>query len=556
MYETGYFKIVTLKIIGIFCLGPTLAIAAPQQGHRLVISTVSPQAVEMGRDIALKGGNVVDVAVTVAFTLAVTHPYFAALGGGGFALVKEGRHPVAVLDFREQAPFNTSPKFYLSKGPRASLDEADAIGVPGIVAGLWAIHQRYGKLPWTRLFSGPIRLAKKGFRVSGEWVDRTRQNQKRFSASGRKHFFKKSGDMYQPGEIFKQMSLAMALQQIRTRRTAPFYRGRIAKDIVNSVKAAGGGITLKDLSHYKVRWLTPIVTDFQGYKIYLMPPPSSGGVVLKSALTIIDQLGLQKIEPFSVDEFHLMGEVLNRSFRARSLLGDPDFHTNPLERLLSKDYLLQMGSSIKYKTQKLKPLNKDFGQRESAETTHLSVLDSHGNAVAMTLTLNGAYGSGIVSQKYGIALNNEMDDFTTRPHQPNLWGLIQGPGNQVEPGKRPLSSMSPTLVEKDNKIVMALGAAGGPKIISAVLQTLYRVLVTGLDMDQAIQAPRVHHQFLPHTLYLDRGRFVPETIKGLQTRLHQTEFRKIGRVFSVKKNKDFTLEAAHDSRGEGASGGW
>ena len=522
--------------------------------------------------MALKGGNVVDVSVAVALTLSVTHPYYAALGGGGFALIKMGKDPVTVLDFREKAPSQTSPEFYLEKDKKASVNGGNAIGVPGIPAGLWALHKKYGKLSWSKLFAGPIQLAQKGFPVSGDWVDKTRMTQEHFTHSGQKFFLKNSQTIYKPGEIFKQRALAKALKQIRNYNETPFYRGRVAQDIVKSVKNAGGVLSLQDLKDYEVRWMTPLTTHFQGYKIYLMPPPSSGGVVIKSALSLMEQLNLKKIQPFSVSEFHIMGEILNHSFRGRGLLGDPDFHKNPTDRLLSKNYLSQMAKNIhRRRSKKLDPLSdiktqvksqkdttgkENMKGKESAETTHLSVLDSLGNAVAMTLTLNGAYGSGVVSEKYGIALNNEMDDFTTRPNEPNLWGLIQGQGNQVQPGKRPLSSMSPTLVEKDNQIIMALGSPGGPTIISAVLQTLYRILVTDLDMDQAIQAPRVHHQFRPHTLYLEENRFTPETVTGLQKRRHQIKQRPwVGRVYAVRKNKEGVLEAAHDSRGEGASGG-
>ena len=545
-----------LSLFIIFIL-PSLSFGVPVEGHQLMISAVSPHAIEMGRDTALKGGNVVDVSITVALTLAVTHPYFGALGGGGFALVKMGKNSVDVLDFRERAPRKTSPKFYLNKKEKASLDGGNAIAVPGIPAGIWALHKKYGKLQWSQLFNGPILLAKKGFRVSGEWVKKTNQTKNRFSSSGKKYFFKNSKVPYKPGEILKQEALAKALMAIRDHQTAPFYQGSIAQDIVTSVKNAGGVLNLKDLKDYKVQWRLPLVTEFEKHKVYLMPPPSSGGIVIKTALNLIDQLELKKLKPFSVNEFHMIGEILNRSFRGRSLLGDPDYHKNPIDSLLSKSYLTKMAKSINNnKATKLSPLKESFGQRESSETTHISILDSKGNAVSMTITLNGSYGSAIVSERYGIALNNEMDDFTTHPTKPNLFGLIQGSGNRVEPGKRPLSSMSPTLVGKDNKIVLALGAPGGPKIISAVLQTLYRLLVNGLDIDQAIQAPRVHNQFLPSTLFIDKVRFTPETIKGLTSRGHEIKQRGfIGRVYAVRKNDKRILEAAHDSRGEGASGG-
>ena len=552
----NYLWVNRLLITLIFWL-PFNAQAIPSEGHQLMISSSSPHALEVGQDIALKGGNVVDVSVAIALTLAVTQPYFASLGGGGFALMKMGKDPVKVLDFREQAPEKTHPTFYLKKAKDASRNGGAAVATPGIPAGLWALHQKYGKLPWSHLFQGPIKLAQKGFRVSGHWVDITERTQSRFSSSGYKYFLKGSKDMYKPGEILKQKALVKALKKMSKKNIVPFYQGDIAKDMVNSVAKMGGVLSLADLKNYKVHWREPLTTNFQGYKIYLMPPPSSGGIVIKSALALIDQLQLSKVEAFSVQELHIMGEILNRSFRGRALLGDPQFYKNPMKQLLSKDYLSKMKKSIhRGKAKKLKPLTKNFVTKESTETTHFSVLDINGNAMAMTLTVNGAYGSALVTDRYGIALNNEMDDFSTRPNEPNQFGLIQGVGNQVEGGKRPLSSMSPTLVEKNGEIVLSLGAPGGPKIISAVLQTLYRTLVTKLNVDQAIQAPRVHHQFQPHKLYLDKGLFTPETIKGLKKYGHSIDYTNIGVSFAVGKTKDGFLEASHDSRSEGASGGF
>ena len=291
----------------------------------------------------------------------------------------------------------------------------------------------------------------------------------------------------------------------------------------------------------------------------MMPPPSSGGAVIKAAFELFERVGIEKQAPLSIDELHLLAEVLNRAFRGRALLGDPDFHENPFDRILSPAYLDEMARSIDIaKAVQLAPLvDKAFD--DSNETTQFSILDADGNAISLTVTLNGSYGSGVVSEKYGISLNNEMDDFTTRPGEPNMFGLVQGYGNRVQPGKRPLSSMSPTLVEKDGRIVMTLGAAGGPRIISSVIQTIYRVLVTGLDLDRAVQFPRVHHQFLPNKLYLDEFKFSPEVVAGLQQRGHETVAQQpsyLGRIKAVRLNQKNYLEAAYDNRSEGAVGGY
>lgn len=530
------------------------AFAVPAEGHKIMIAAPSPYAVEVGQSIARSGGNLIDVAVAVGLTLSVTSPYFAALGGGGFALLKMNNE-VEVLDFRETAPAQTSLDFYLDKNAKASTHGGTAIGIPGFPAGLWALHQKYGKLPWRQLFSHPIQLANQGFSVSGEWVRNTHRHQEHFNSSGQKIFFKKDGQSLKPGELLRQPGLGKALREFRNRKHKGFYEGAVARDIVASVQESGGVITLEDLKNYQVRWLKPLKTTYLDYDIYLMPPPSSGGVVIHTALQLAEQVKLSNQAPLSLNELHLWAEILNRSFRGRALLGDPDFHTNPLSALLSSHYIKELVQSISLqKARQMKPLPEGFGQ-ESVETTHFSIMNADGQAIALTVTLNGNYGSGVVSNRYGIALNNEMDDFTTRPNQPNMFGLIQGQGNLVEPGKRPLSSMSPTLVVKDDKVVMSLGSPGGPRIISSVAQVLYRVLHQELDMDMAIQAPRVHHQFLPNILYVDRQRFSPETLDGLRARGHQVEESWMGKVYGVRLNSEGLLEGAFDARGEGAAGG-
>lgn len=529
--------------------------ALPFKGSEIIISAPSPYAVEVGSQIAQAGGNVVDVAVGVSLTLAVTSPYFASLGGGGFALVKMDSQ-VEALDFRETAPKGTDKDFFAKLSKEASIKGGAAVGVPGLPAGLWELHKKYGKLNWRALFQEPFKISKNGFRVSGEWVENTEMMKDVFDAGGMKHFLKSDKTVIKPGEVFHQWFLSRAIMAFRDKNLKGFYAGPVAKDIIESVKKTGGVMTMDDLASYKVRWLSPMVTQFRDHKIYLMPPPSSGGVVIQSALELVKKISLDKQPMLSVDELHLLGEVLARSFKGRALLGDPEFTKNPLEHLLSSEYLDRMAKSISV----AKSTELDGAEalaKESSETTHFIVMDKKGNTVSMTVTLNGNYGSGVVTDDYAIALNNEMDDFTTHPNEPNLYGLVQGKANFVDPGKRPLSSMSPTIVEKDGQTVLAVGAPGGPRIISGVFQALYRVLVNGLDVDQAVQMPRVHHQYRPHRLFVDRDRFSPETIKGLKDKGHQVEqVRNIAKVYAVKRNLDGTLEGAFDARGEGATGGY
>lgn len=543
-------------ILSFVSLASVSASAVPIQGHKMLISAANPYAVEAGRKIAQAGGNVVDVAITVGLTMAVTSPFFAALGGGGFALVKmPGEEEPQALDFREVAPKAAGKDYYLKLPKNASTVGGHAVAVPGMPAGWVELHKKYGKLKWDRLFTDPIRLAQNGFAVSGEWLRKTNSEKDNLNPSAKRRLYKKDGSEYKPGEILKQPDLARALRLFRDKKHSGFYSGPVAQDIVESVRASGGPMSLEDLKTYKVRWLTPLKTDYEGHTLYLMPPPSSGGVVILSALKLMEKLNLKAKPALSADEFHLLAEIQARAFRGRALLGDPDFHKNPMAHLTSDTYLNEMAQTISLKkAAELKPL-AEVPRQEPNETTHFSVLDHLGNSVAITITLNGDYGSGILTEKFGIALNNEMDDFTTRPGEPNMFGLVQGAANAVEPGKRPLSSMSPTLVMKDDRVVMSLGAPGGPRIISGVLQVLYRTLAKQTDVDLAVQAPRVHHQFLPNKVFIDGGRFTPETVQNLKERGHQVEEGWMGRVYLLRQRPDGLLEGSFDSRGEGMVGG-
>ncbi|MCB0387055.1 MAG: gamma-glutamyltransferase, partial [Bdellovibrionales bacterium] len=286
-------------LVGLFTLSlPWSASAVPAEGSKIMISGPSPHAVEIGKAIAEEGGNVVDVAVAVGLTLAVTSPYFGSLGGGGFALIKMDKE-VHALDFREIAPKATSPTFYVQREKDSSITGGAAVGVPGFAAGLWEMHKKYGKLPWSRLFKEPLKLAQNGFRVSGEWHRKTMGSETRFNTGGKKYFFKKDGKPYMPGEILKQQSLGKALRLFRSKNVKGFYSGDVARDIVDTVKKTGGVIEMEDLSSYKVRWMKPLEADFKGYHLYLMPPPSSGGVVIKSALNLIEQVKMDQYQAFS-----------------------------------------------------------------------------------------------------------------------------------------------------------------------------------------------------------------------------------------------------------------
>lgn len=550
MKTTYSFLIVTLSLL--LC---SPAFSIPAQAHKIMITAPSPYGVEVGRKIYQKGGNVIDVAVAVQLALAVTSPYYASIGGGGFAMIRWGQTPPQALDFRESAPIMTHAQFYKDKNDSASIIGPLAIGVPGILAGLEELHKKHGKLKWVTLFDEAIRLAREGFPVSGDWVKITNEAKKDFNPAGIKYFFKTNGDSYKPGEILKQPQLAQALQLLKEKGASFFYNGEMAKDIVQTVKP-NGVLALTDFKNYKVRWLHPIQKDYKGFSFYMMPPPSSSGVVTSSLLSFVEQLNLPQMPTLSTEEYHAIAESFKMSFRSRTLLGDPEFVQNPISWLTSDDYLKPLGKMFKsHKVLTLEPLKDSPTLKESTETTNFTVMDADGNTVVLTSTLNGNYGSHVVSNKYGIALNNEMDDFTTQIDKPNMFGLIQGKANFVQAGKRPLSSMSPTIVVKDQKTVLALGASGGPTIITSVFQTWYRVLFHGFDIDKAIQTPRVHQQFAPNTLFVDNNLFPLDTKRGLEKLGHKIETSTTGKVNGIVLNPQGILEGAYDSRGEGGAGG-
>ena len=522
--------------------------AKPFEGTKFVISSPSPHSSTVAKAIFKQGGNIADMAVASAFALAVTHPYYVSLGAGGFALVKKD-NVVKALDFRETAPYGLSFDFFEKSGLSSQKGGA-SVGVPGFVAGLVELHKKHGRLSWPKLIRPALLLAEKGFPVSGDWLYFSNKSKKSFNPAGKKIFFKKRESSYKPNEIFKQTRLARALRRIKKSKGKAFYGGPLGRDIVETVRKQKGLLTEEDLKKYKVRWLEPVSVSFRGYRVYSMPLPSSGGIILSRALKLIEKQKLYKKQLYSWDEWHLLAEIMARAFLPRFLMGDPDFAPMPQEEWLSDKNLEKLSQSLS-----LKKVRRLSPPEESKETTHISLMDSKGSAIAMTLTLNGAYGSRLVSEKYGIVLNNQIDDFTTLPGKANMFGLIQGKNNSIQGGKRPLSSMTPVIVEENKKTVMALGGAGGPTIITGVLQTIYRYLAHKMDLEQAIAAPRIHHQFLPAKLFVEDKRLTPELILELKMRGHKIQFKNyIAQIFAVAKKDDLLL-SAHENRREGASGG-
>ena len=536
-----------LFFILVFCFAGFFSYSVPFKAEKFIVSGPSPHSPIVAQRIFKQGGNIVDMAVGVAFALAVTHPYYVSLGSGGFAIVKM-KSEVRALDFRETAPSKMSSDFF-EKNNLSSTEGGASVGVPGFLAGMRELNKKYGRLSWPKVIAPAVLLAEKGFPVSGDWVDITGQSKNKLNSVGKKIFLKR-GRLYSANEIFKWPSLAKAFKLIQKKKTDVFYKGDIGKDIVSAVVKEKGVLSLEDLKNYKVRWLNPVSFSFRGYTIYSMPLPSSGGLILARALKLIEQKKIYKKELYSFDEIHLLAEVMSRAFLPRLLMGDPAFSNFNETKWMADENLSYIGKSISLKRALQMPIPK-----ESEETTHVSLMDAKGNAVSMTLTLNGFYGSHVVSPKYGIVLNNQMDDFTTRPGQANMFGLIQGKNNVIQKGKRPLSSMTPSIIEKKGQTVMAIGGAGGPKIITAVLQTVYRYLVNKMNLEQAIYSARIHHQFLPRRLFIENKRFSPELIIDLKMRGHKIQFKDyIAQVFAVATEKG-QLTGASENRREGAVGG-
>ena len=543
---------------------------APVRARQGMVVSVDAQASRIGVEVLKQGGNAVDAAIATAFALAVTYPAAGNLGGGGFLLLrfKDGR--ATFLDFRERAPAAASRDMYLDASgnvvPEASTVGVRAAAVPGTVAGLEYASRNYGRLRWRRLVAPAVALARKGFPVSFELAEslsspQTVERLSRFPASNR--IFLRNGlhegRFYRPGERFVQRDLARTLERIRRRGARDFYRGYTARKLAAFMQKQGGLITLADLRNYQVVEREPITGAYRGYQITSAPPPSSGGVVLLEMLNILEGVALQKKGALSADAIHWTVETMRLAFADRArYLGDPDFVRIPMRGLTDKKYAETLRASIdpERATPSRSVAAGDPMPFEAGETTHLAVVDGEGNAAALTYTLNDLYGCGVTVEGLGFLLNNEMDDFTAKPGVPNDAGLIQGEVNRIAPGKRPLSSMTPTMVARDGKLVLVVGSPGGPSIISTVLNVVLGIIDHKMDVQQAVNAPRFHHQWLPDRIGMERG-FSPDTLALLRARGHQIDIRDyFGDAHSIAVSPDGWLLGAADPRRGGKAVGY
>ena len=501
--------------------------------HGMVVS-VHHLASDAGVEILREGGNAVDAAVATGFALAVVHPAAGNLGGGGFLLLRTHDGRTTFIDYREKAPLAATETMYQDATgkviPDTSLQSSvlgyRAIGTPGSVAGMVYAERKYGKLGLAKVIAPAIRLAADGFVLTDEEAGELRdEDLSRFEDS--KRIFQRDGNYYKTGETFRQPELAHTLQRIAA-NPEDFYHGEMARQLVADLKKGGALLTLEDLAQYNVVERHPIIGDFHDYTIISAPPPSSGGIVLLSALNILEGYDLARLGDRSPASLHLVAEAWRRAFMDRAdYLGDPDFNGIPTAELISKKYAeawrrgIEAGratpsASLKRPAGFLPPPPTTAGRRrESQDTTHYSIVDGEGNAVAVTTTLNNSFGSAVTSGTLGFLLNDEMDDFASKQGVPNMYGLIQGPANAIAPGKRPLSAMTPTIVLQDGKLRYVLGSPGGPRITTTVGNIFLSLAEGGLNVQEAVDAPRFHHQYLPDTLYLEPG-FAPETVKALR----------------------------------------
>lgn len=541
-----------------------LDVAVTGTGKTFMVATESADATKVGKAILASGGNAVDAAVATAFALAVAHPSAGNIGGGGFAIVRTGPGKAVALDFREVAPRAATPTMYLDKTGKPT-DESrvgyKASGVPGSVAGLHALHAKFGKKPWKDVVQPAIDLAANGFTIDevlGKSLSRDRILKRLKSSPNTMAIWLDNGQPKPAGTVVKIPDLAKTLERIRDRGPDGFYKGETAKLIADDMKANGGIITAEDLAQYKVVWRDPLRFSYRGKSLVSMPPPSSGGIVLAMTAGMLKNFDLGKITWHGAEHVHRLAEVWRRAFSVRNeMLGDPAFVKDmPIAKLTSQEYLDKLAATIGEKATPSKDVPKII---ESLHTTNFCVVDGSGMAVALTTTLNGAFGSGVTIKGAGFLMNNEMDDFTVKPGQPNMFALVQGEPNRIEPGKRMLSSMSPTIVEDEQgEVLMLAGAGGGPKIITAVWQTISNVIDYGHHADMAVAEARIHQQDLPDLLRIEAGSIDKKTDEALRAKGHNLRWGDHPREFAAVNAIVRTAggwEGTADPRGGGAAMG-
>ncbi len=530
-------------------------------GRHFMVASQGKLTSQTARKIFEQGGNLVDAAVAASFVLSVERPQSTGLGGGGFMLFHNAESKKTyALDFREMAPAAATQTMFQSPEGKVLSKKSQigpyAVAVPGLVAGLLEIHQRFGKLPLSKIMQPAIEVAQKGFTIYphlSQAILETQKDFKNFSAT-QKLLLHQDGTPRKTGELLRQPALAKTLGEIAKKGARGFYEGWVAKALVDEQKKLGGLLTLQDLQNYKVKWREPVMGRYHGYEVASMPPPSSGGIHVLEILNILEDKNLRFLGSASPQAIHFTAAAMQQAFADRAkYLGDPDFVDVPTQKLISKRYARSISQRI-FENTAHPSAEVRAGKLlfpESTETSHLSLMDGQGNAISTTQTINGWFGSGVLVSKAGFFLNNEMDDFSAKPGAPNMFGVLGGSANSISPKKRPLSSMSPTLVFQNSTPILALGSPSGPRIITCVVHSFLNYVEYEMPLFQAISAMRYHHQWYPDEIRVESPSFTPEVrqrLKQMGYKIHKKDYG--CRVQAVAKEQQI-LHGVSDPRGEG-----
>lgn len=556
--------LITMFFVPVGCVQGQLGKDNGGEYYNGMVVCAYPDAAQAGLNILKKGGNAVDAAVAVQFALAVTLPEAGNIGGGGFMVYRAAKGEANTLDFREKAPGMANQNMYLDSAgnviPGMSLSTHQASGVPGSVDGMVEAHHKYGHLKWEELVQPAIDLARNGFKITKRLASDLNRNSAEFRKlnAGKSYLIKDS--LWKEGDLLVQEDLAKTLELIRDKGRAGFYEGTVADQIINEMQGGNGLISKADLQNYHAVWRKALTGNYKGYTIITMPPPSSGGIALLQLLQSVEKYPLSRWGFNRDSTVQLVVEAERRVYADRSkYLGDPDFYKVPVDSLLKPAYnALRMSSFAWDKATPSTSMQPGkFVGYESDQTTHYSIVDREGNAVAITTTLNGGFGSKIFVKGAGFLLNNEMDDFSAKPGVPNMFGLVGGKANSIQPGKRMLSSMTPTIVEKEGKLFMVVGTPGGSTIITSVFQTILNVIEFNQSMQRAVDSKRFHHQWLPDVVYVEKGAIDSTT----HFKLEQKGYKIIdggpsGRVDAILKTKWDYYEGGADPRGDDTKLGW
>ena len=531
--------------------------------EKAMVVSAREEASKIGVDIMKQGGNAFDAMIATDLALLVSYPVAGNIGGGGFMVFRMNDGSTGALDYRETAPYLATKNMYLDEEGKVDSDKSKtgalAIGVPGTIAGLFEIHEKYGSMPIQQLIEPAIQLAKNGVVVTEAQAKRLNHHKGSFRKVNQEHII--YDQEWRTGDTIKNPLLAKTLERIKTHGRDGFYKGKTADLIVNHIQNIGGIITKDDLANYEVKWRAPITFIYKGHKIISMPPPSSGGICLAQILKTIEPYDIGQYKHNSTKYIQLIAEAERRSYADRSyFLGDPDFITVPIESLTSTKYLSQRMQSFNWKkaTKSSELSRGSFSGYESDETTHYSIVDPFGNSVSVTTTLNGAYGSKVFVDKGGFFLNNEMDDFSAKPGTPNMFGLVGAEANSIAAQKRMLSSMSPTIVETNGQLKMVLGSPGGSTIITTVLQNILNILDYDMSMQESVSKPRFHHQWLPDNIKFETSfdTVVFDSLKKLGYKIDHSNSKVIGKTDAILVLPDGRLEGGADPRGDDKAEGF